>query len=445
MYEETTEKLLEFISSSPTAFHAAETIRKRFLEEGFTELKEEEPWELEKGGKYFVMRNHSAIIGFSIPMNDSGRYHIIASHSDSPSFKIKENPEMSVGGAYVKLNVERYGGMILSTWFDRPLSVAGRMIVRKNGKILEKLINIDRDLVMIPSLAIHMNREVNEGYRYNAQKDMLPLMACGCEKGQFKAIVAQAAGVKEEDILAQDLFLYSRSQASIWGAQDEFVSCGRLDDLQCAFAGLKGFLEAGHCEMEEVSQAGAEEKKASTVPVYCMLDNEEVGSGTKQGAASTFLKDVLMRINLATGGNEETYLQMLAGSFMVSADNAHALHPNYADKTDPTNHPYVNEGIVIKHSANQKYTTDAVSAAVYRTICEAAGVPVQDFFNRSDMLGGSTLGNIANTQTPMNTVDIGLPQLAMHSVYETAGVKDTWYLIRATRLFYLSNVAELLF
>ena len=448
--KKTAEELIQFIKESPDAFHAAAAVTARLKEEGYEELTERKSWKLESGKGYYVTRNDSAVIAFRIPEGKFSGYQVMASHSDSPSFKIKENPEMVVDNHYVKLNVEKYGGMLMAPWFDRPLSVAGRIMVKETTadgkkKIVSRLVNVDRDLLMIPSLAIHMNREVNEGYRYNAQKDMLPLMTCGCEKGQFKAIIAQAAGVKEEDILAQDLFLYSRSQASIWGAQDEFVSCGHLDDLQCAFAGLKGFLEAGHCEMEEVSQAGAEEKKASAVPVYCMLDNEEVGSGTKQGAASTFLKDVLMRINLATGGNEETYLQMLAGSFMVSADNAHALHPNYADKTDPTNHPYVNEGIVIKHSANQKYTTDAVSAAVYRTICEAAGVPVQDFFNRSDMLGGSTLGNIANTQTPMNTVDIGLPQLAMHSVYETAGVKDTWYLIRATRLFYLSNVAELLF
>lgn len=448
--KKTAEELIQFIKESPDAFHAAAAVTARLKEEGYEELTERKSWKLESGKGYYVTRNDSAVIAFRIPEGKFSGYQVMASHSDSPSFKIKENPEMVVDNHYVKLNVEKYGGMLMAPWFDRPLSVAGRIMVKETTadgkkKIVSRLVNVDRDLLMIPSLAIHMNREVNEGYRYNAQKDMLPLMACGCENGQFKAIVAQAAGVKEEDILAQDLFLYSRSQASIWGAQDEFVSCGRLDDLQCAFAGLKGFLEAGHCEMEEVSQAGAEDKKASAVPVYCMLDNEEVGSGTKQGAASTFLKDVLMRINLATGGNEETYLRMLAGSFMVSADNAHALHPNYADKTDPTNHPYVNEGIVIKHSANQKYTTDAVSAAVYRTICEAAGVPVQDFFNRSDMLGGSTLGNIANTQTPMNTVDIGLPQLAMHSVYETAGVKDTWYLIRATRLFYLSNVAELLF
>ena len=233
MYEETTEKLLEFISKSPTAFQAAEETRRRFLEEGFTELKEEERWELEKGGKYFVMRNHSAIIGFSIPVNDCRRYHIIASHSDSPSFKIKENPEMSVNGAYVKLNVERYGGMILSTWFDRPLSVAGRMIVHKNGKILEKLVDIDRDLVMIPSLAIHMNRDINGGYHYNVQKDMLPLYSGSGEKGNFMRMLAEEAEIRPEDILGHDLFLYNRMPGTIWGSRNEFVSSPRLDDLQC--------------------------------------------------------------------------------------------------------------------------------------------------------------------------------------------------------------------
>ena len=421
MYEETTEKLLEFISSSPTAFHAAETIRKRFLEEGFTELKEEEHWELEKGRKYFVMRNHSAIIGFSIPMNDSGRYHIIASHSDSPSFKIKENPEMSVGGAYVKLNVERYGGMILSTWFDRPLSVAGRMIVRKNGKILEKLINIDRDLVMIPSLAIHMNRDINGGYHYNVQKDMLPLYSGNGEKGKFLDMIAAEAEVRPEDVLGHDLFLYNRMPGTVWGARNEFISSPRLDDLQCTFASLEGFLQAD---------------KKKNIAVYCVLDNEEVGSTTRQGAASAFLKDVLYRINLALGGDHESYLMALAESFMISADNAHALHPNYTDKSDPVNRPTMNGGIVIKYNANQKYCTDGISAAIFKELCREAEVPYQTFVNRSDIAGGSTLGNISNTQAAMNTVDIGLPQLAMHSAYETAGVKDSESLVRAAKVFY---------
>lgn len=441
--KKTAEELITFIKESPDAFHAADAVTRRLQAAGYEELKERDHWNLDSGKGYYVTRNDSAVIAFRIPKVEAAGYQIMACHGDSPSFKIKENPEMVVDGHYIKLNVEKYGGMIIAPWFDRPLSISGRVMIRetnKSGKktIASRLINIDRDLLMIPNLAIHMNRDVNSGYTYNAQKDVLPLMSCGCEPGQFRQIVAEAAGVKEEDILAQELFLYSRSQGSIWGANEEFVSCGRLDDLQCAYAGLMGFLEAGTCKMQDV------EESRSMIPVFCMLDNEEVGSGTKQGAASTFLKDVLLRIQLANGKTQEDYLRMLAESFMVSADNAHALHPNYADKTDPTNHPYINAGIVIKHSANQKYTTDAVSAAVYRTICEAAEVPVQDFFNRSDMAGGSTLGNIANTQTPMNTVDIGLPQLAMHSPYETVGVKDTEYLIRATRLFYLSNVAELL-
>ena len=407
MYEETTEKLLEFISKSPTAFQAAEETRRRFLEEGFTELKEEESWNLEKGGKYFVMRNHSAIIGFSIPVNDCRRYHIIASHSDSPSFKIKENPEMSVNGAYVKLNVERYG--------------AGRMIIRKNGKILEKLVNIDRDLVMIPSLAIHMNRDINGGYHYNVQKDMLPLYSGNGEKGNFMRMLAEEAEVRPEDILGHDLFLYNRMPGTIWGSRNEFVSSPRLDDLQCAFASLEGFLQAD---------------KKKNITVHCVLDNEEVGSTTKQGAASTFLKDVLFRINLALGGDQETYLMALAESFMISADNAHALHPNYTDKADPVNRPVMNGGIVIKYNANQKYCTDGISTAIFKELCREAEVPYQTFVNRSDIAGGSTLGNISNTQAAMNTVDIGLPQLAMHSAYETAGVKDTESLIRAAKVFY---------
>ena len=377
--------------------------------------------ELEKGGKYFVMRNHSAIIGFSIPVNDCRRYHIIASHSDSPSFKIKENPEMSVNGAYVKLNVERYGGMILSTWFDRPLSVAGRMIVRKNGKILEKLVNIDRDLVMIPSLAIHMNRDINGGYHYNVQKDMLPLYSGSGEKGNFMRMMAEEAEVRPEDILGHDLFLYDRTPGTLWGVNEEFVSAPRLDDLQCAFSSMEGFLQGNREE---------------SISVHCVLDNEEVGSSTRQGAASAFLKDTLMRINMGLGRTQEEYYMALADSFMISADNAHALHPNYTDKTDPVNRPVLNGGIVIKYNANQKYCTDGVSAAIFKDICDRAKVPYQTFVNRSDMAGGSTLGNISNNQVPVKTVDIGLAQLAMHSVYETTGAKDTESLVKAATVFF---------
>lgn len=421
MYYETAEKLLTFIRKSPTAFHAVDTMKNILAEQGFQELFEKDYWKLIPGGQYMVTRNNSALIAFSIPENAPRRFHIMASHSDSPTFKIKENPEITVEKAYVKLNVEKYGGMLMSPWFDRPLSVAGRVIVSEKGEIKEKLVDIDRDLLMIPSLAIHMNREVNSGYAYNPQKDLLPLYGTAGTEETFGKTLAEAAGVREEDILSHDLFLYSRTRGAVWGAEKEFVSAGRLDDLQCAFASMEGLLSG--------------EKKKS-IAVHCVMDNEEVGSGTKQGAASTFLKDTLLRINSGLGRTYEEYLMSLADSFMISADNAHALHPNYTDMTDPVNRPLLNKGIVIKYNANQKYCTDAVSAAIFKGICTRAEVPFQTFVNRSDMAGGSTLGNISNTQVPVNTVDIGLPQLAMHSPYETAGVKDTYSLIKAAELFF---------
>lgn len=416
MYIETTEKLLDFIEKSPTAFQAVDEMQKRLTENGFEVLSEKEYWKLIPGGKYLVTRNNSALIAFCIPEKGSRVFHIMASHSDSPSFKIKENPEIKVDNSYVKLNVEKYGGMLMAPWFDRPLSVAGRVIIRRNGGLKEKLINIKRDLVMIPNLAIHMNREANNGVSYNPQKDLQPLFAVGNTDRTLLEIIAEQTGVKKEDIISHDLFLYNRMPGTIWGADKEFVSSARLDDLQCAFASMEGLLRAQNHE---------------SIAVHCVMDNEEVGSGTKQGAASTFLKDTLLRINMGLGRTYEEYLMTLAGSFMVSADNAHALHPNYTDKTDPTNHPVLNKGIVIKFNANQKYCTDAVFAAIFKELCTKAGVPYQTFVNRSDIAGGSTLGNISNTQVPMNTVDIGLPQLAMHSPYETAGVKDTEYLVRA--------------
>lgn len=416
MNTKTAKKLLKFIQKSPTAFQAVEEMKKRLEKEGYKELKEEEHWEIIPGGNYYVTRNNSALIAFSIPKKPVWKFHIMASHSDSPALKIKENPEIEVEKAYIKLNVERYGGMLLAPWFDRPLSVAGRLIVRKDGEIQEKLVAVDKDLLIIPNLAIHMNREVNDGYKYNVQKDMLPLYSSYEGKGSFMKQVAAEAGVEEKDILGHDLFLYDRTAGTIWGADEEFVSAPRLDDIQCAFASFEGFLRGEH-------------KKS--IAVHCVLDNEEVGSSTKQGAASTFLKDTLKRINMGLGRTEEEYLMALADSFMVSADNAHALHPNHTDKTDPVNRSVINGGIVIKYNANQKYCTDGVSAAIFKDICDKAGVPYQTFVNRSDMAGGSTLGNISNTQVPMKTVDIGLAQLAMHSVYETAGVKDTENLAKA--------------
>lgn len=421
MYYEITEQLLEFIRKSPVSFQAIEEMEQRFRKAGYQKLSENEYWNLKAGGKYVVTRNHSALIAFSIPEKNSMRFHIMASHSDSPAFKIKENPEMQVEHAYTKLNVEGYGGMLMAPWADRPLSVAGRVMVSGKNGPEERLVNIDRDLLMIPSLAIHMNREANKGVAYNPQKDMLPLMGCGSEKADLMKILAEKLKIKKEDILTHDLFLYNRMPGTIWGADREFVSSPRLDDLQCAFASMEGMLRG---------------RKENCIAVHCVLDNEEVGSGTKQGAASTFLKDTLRRINDGLGRTYEEYLMTLADSFMISADNAHALHPNYTEKADPVNHPVINGGIVIKYNANQKYCTDAVSAAVFKDICKRTEVPCQTFVNRSDIPGGSTLGNISNTQVAVNTVDIGLPQLAMHSPYETAGTEDTWSLIKAATVFF---------
>ena len=424
---ETVKQLFDFITSSPSPFHAVWNMKQRLESEGYVQLLESQNWELKAGGKYYVIRNGSSILAFRIPKTDFRGFQIMASHSDSPSFKIKENPEMEVEGHYVKLNVEKYGGMLCAPWFDRPLSVAGRLVVREGNRLVTKLVSVDRDLVLIPNLAIHMNREANDGYKYNAQKDLLPLYGMGCEKGTFLKQIAEAAGVHAEDVVGNDLFLYNRMEGSIWGAEEEFISIGKLDDLQCAFASLQAFLAA---------------EDGESIPVHCVFDNEEVGSSTKQGAASTFLLDTLQRINEGLGRTNGQYHQALASSFMLSADNAHAVHPNQADKTCPTNRPYPNGGVVIKYSANQKYTTDGMAAAIFTRICEEAEVPYQTFLNRSDLPGGSTLGNISNTQVALNTVDIGLAQLAMHSPYETGGVKDTDYLIRAAKKFYETSVTE---
>ena len=416
-------ELLTFIENSPSMFHSIETIKGMLDEAGFTYLPERTCWDVKQGGTYYTIRNHSSIIAFRVG-KELGDYHfqMCASHSDSPTYKIKNVPELNGPGEYLRLDVEAYGGMIDSTWFDRPLTVAGRVLVKDGQGVSARLLYIDKDLFIIPNVAIHFNREVNNGYKYNRQVDLCPLFSAGeLKKGAFDAMIAKELGVAAEDILGKDLFLVNRQPGTIWGYADEFISSPKLDDLQCAYVSLKAFLEA---------------KNERDVSVYCCFDNEEVGSNTKQGAMSTFLQDVLHRINTGMGRTGEEYLTALASSFMVSADNAHAIHPNQPDKADPTSRPYLNQGIVIKYSANQKYCTDAVSAAVFKTICEKAKVPYQVFLNRSDILGGSTLGNISGTQVALNTVDIGLPQLAMHSSYETGGVRDVMYAIRALTAFY---------
>ena len=429
MNNSVSQELLKFLQKSPTAFHAVQQMKSELLAVDFTELKENQRWNIECGKHYFVTRNDSSLIAFTIPENGIDKMHILTSHSDSPTFKIKENPEIEVEKHYVKLNVEKYGGMLCAPWFDRPLSVAGRIIIKDktNGQFTSKLVNIDRDLVMIPNLAIHMNREANDGVKLNAQTDMLPLIGSAVAKDGLQKLLAKACGVAPEQFVDTELFLYNRMPATTVGLEQEYIAGGRLDDLQCVFAGLQGFLAA---------EAG------ESVPVFCMLDNEEVGSGTKQGAAATFLKDALQRINLAVGRDEEDYLVSLANSLMLSADNAHAVHPNHTDKNDLTNKTYPNEGVVVKYSANQKYTTDAVSGALVQLLAKKANVPLQLFYNRSDMAGGSTLGNISTAQVAIKSVDIGLAQLAMHSAYEMAGVKDTAYLAKLAQAFFAAAVAE---
>lgn len=420
-------QLFKFIENSPSCFHAIKTITEELKNEGFVEIKEKDTWQIEQGKKYYVTRNLSSVIAFKIPQNDFKSFNIVASHSDSPTFKIKENAEIEVNNKYVKLNTEKYGGMICSTWFDRPLSIAGRILVKENNAVKTHLVNIDKDLVIIPNLAIHMNREVNDGYKYNAQIDMLPLYGDNSSKGSLMKTIAKEVNVEEESILGTDLFLYNRMNGTKIGANEEYISSPRLDDLECAFTSLSAFLS---------------ENTSNSASVYCVFDNEEVGSGTKQGADSTFLYDVLRRINISLGKTEEDYYRLISSSFMVSADNAHALHPNYTDKSDLTNKVYMNDGIVIKYNANQKYTTDAVSASIFKSICDSVDVPYQTFTNRSDILGGSTLGNISNAHVSLNTIDIGLAQLAMHSTYETAGAKDVTYMIDAIKAFYNTSIEQ---
>lgn len=428
-YIESSKKLIDFLDNNPSAFHAVAGLAQMYENAGFKRLNENEKYDISLGGSYFVTRNNSSIIAFKIPDKEYKAFNIMAAHSDSPTFKIKPNAEIEVEKSFIKLNVEKYGGMLISPWFDRPLGIAGRVMVRAGLKIKEMLLHIDRNILMIPSLAIHMNREANDGYKYNAQIDLLPVFAEKNSNIDLADIIARQLNIDKNDILDADLFLTSRVKGTVWGADNEFIASAHLDDLQCAYCGAVSLIES---------------ENDNKVIVNAIFDNEEVGSGTRQGAASTFLKDTLMRINKALNFDDEKYMTAVADSFMVSADNAHGLHPNYEQKADPVNRPKLNQGIVIKYSANQKYTTDAVSAAVFKAICQKADVPIQTFTNRSDVIGGSTLGNISSTQVALKTVDIGLAQWAMHSPYESAGVKDTYYLQKALKEFFASDVAAML-
>ena len=426
--------LMAFIKGHPCNFLVVEGQAAQLEQAGYKRLVESAAWSLEPGGKYYVTRNGSALIAFRVPHVAPAGFMIMASHSDSPTLRIKPNPEIDVDGAYTTLNVELYGGALLNPWFDRPLSVCGRIAVRMLDGVRMLNVCVDRDLMLIPSLAIHMNREANNGYKLNVQKDMLPLYG-GKDANDLLNVVAAAAGVDPDDIIGHELVLYVRDEPRVWGEQREFLSAPRLDDVQCAFASLQGFLE---------SEPAAQSCKSAmtSIPVHAVFDNEEVGSGTKQGAASTFLKDTLQRVVAAISDDADAYVRLVAQSFMLSADNAHALHPNYQEKCDPTNHPHLGGGVVLKHAANQRYTTDAVSEALCRTLASRAGVPLQTFANRSDMPGGSTLGNISSAQVAVRTADIGIAQLAMHSCYETCSAADTAYMVALARQLYMSSLHE---
>ena len=411
--EEEIRGLRAFLDASHSHCHALAYLRDMLEEEGYVLLPERVEWELTPGGKYYVQRGGTALVAFRLPEEPATGFLMSASHCDRPCFQVKENFELN--GAYLRLAVERYGGQILHTWLDRPLSIAGRVTVETETGVESRLVDIDRDLLLIPSVAIHMNRQVNDGYQWNPAVDMLPLLGGKDAAGKLMAELEQQAGGR---ILGHDLYLYVRQRSSVWGMEQEFISSAALDDLECVWGCARGFLKA--------APSGA-------VPVLCVFDSEEVGSGSVQGAGSTLLTDVLERICHGLGWNLK---RMLAQSFMVSADNAHALHPNHPELADPTNAPVLGGGVVIKHNANLSYCTDGVSAAVFRKICEKAGVNTQSYCNRADIPGGSTLGRISLAHVSVPTVDIGLAQLAMHSSYETAAVSDAADLVRAMTAYY---------
>lgn len=428
---EAANELIDFIYESPNSYHAVSSIKKILQENGFSELLEEDAWKIEKGGRYFTVKNGSAITAFvagSGDLSETG-FRMIGAHTDSPGFKIKPLPEIKVEGAYVKLNTEVYGGPILNTWMDRPLSAAGRVAV-ESGDVMNpavKLVRFMKPILVIPNLAIHMNRNINAGIELNRQKDILPLLATISENLEsdscFIKAIAEELDIPEEKILDFDLFLYEYEKGCVMGLRDEFISSGRLDDLLMVHAGVKALVNSG------VSGA---------TKVLVCFDNEEVGNTTKQGADSALLATVLERISLSMGISREGYFRALSRSFMISCDLGHALHPNYAEKCDPVNKPVINKGPIIKISANQSYTTDAFSCAVFEGICRKAGIPVQKFVNRSDERGGSTIGPVTASLLNIHSVDVGTAVLAMHSIRELAGIDDYVYTIKAFSEYYKS-------
>ena len=410
--------LKNFLDASVSRFHAVAELVKALQEKGYIQLNEKDCWQLVPGGKYYLTRGGSAVMAFRIPKGAAKGFLMSASHSDQPAFKLKENGELV--GKYTRLATEKYGSMIISTWLDRPLSVAGRVMVQTEKGIESRLVNIDRDLLLIPNVAIHMNRKVNEGMAWNVAVDTLALAGSPDVAGKLEKLLEETAGGK---ILGQDLYLYLREKASVWGMDGEYISSRAIDDLECAWCCTQGFLNA---------------EESDCIPVLAVLDCEEVGSASAQGADSRLLVSVLERI--CKSCDLDIY-QMLGQSFMVSADNGHAIHPNHPEYADAANAPEMNKGVVLKFNASQSYATDGASAAVFRSVCNKAGIPVQSFYNRADLPGGGTLGRISLAHVTVPTADIGLAQLAMHSAYETAGVQDALYLADAMKCYYSSSLS----
>lgn len=411
--KESIREFCDFLDASRSFYHVAANVTQILTDQGYVRLQENQPWELRAGGKYFVDRNGSSVLAFRIPEQLSGGYLMSACHCDRPSFMVKENGEL--GGTYTRLTTERYGGMLIYPWLDRPLSVAGRVLVETENGVAYRLVDIDRDIAMIPSVAIHQNRTVNDGYAWNPTVDTIALLGSAKVAGELDALLEKAAGGK---ILSHDLYLYVREQARVWGIAKEYISAPALDDLECLWGCLQGFLKG---------------EGSSNICVLSIFDSEEVGSNSPQGADGTLLSGVLARISRTLGLDHDC---MLADSFMVSADNSHAIHPNHPQLSD-TDHPVImNGGVVVKFSGTQNYTSDGLSAAVFRKICAEAQVPTQTFYNRADLKGGATLGHFSLNHVSVPSVDIGLAQLAMHSSYETAGVEDVAYLETAMTAYY---------
>ena len=412
-----TEAQCRFLDGAHSQYHAQARLVEALKEQGYLPLSEANRWEIVPGGRYYVTRGGTAVIAFRIPEGEAQGFLLSASHTDRPTFKLKDSPE--IPGCYTRAAVEKYGGAILSTWLDRPLSLAGRVLGETENGAEARLVDIDRDLMLIPSVAIHMNRQANDGYKWDLKSDLTPLVGLGEDGGKLASLLEEAAGGK---ILSHDLYLYIRQKAALWGG-GQFLSAQALDDLQCVWGCFQGFLKAG---------------ASRSIPVFAALDSEEVGSCSAQGAGSSFLEDTLSRIANRIGRDAR---ELLSQSFLVSADNAHAVHPNHPELADPGAAPMPGGGIVLKYNASLRYCTDGLGAAIFRTVCRKADVPVQSYYNRADIPGGSTLGHISLAHVSVPTADIGLPQLAMHSCYETASPVDEIYLEDAMAAFYGSTLA----